>query len=78
MHKQGEGYVLHTDVEEVVLSATVIDGNNRLVPDLKKENFQVAEDGVKQALISFQHNDVPVSIALVVITQGRCRGSGRR
>lgn len=70
MHKQGEGYVLHTDVEEVVLSATVIDGNNRLVPDLKKENFQVAEDGVKQALISFQHNDVPVSIALVVDNSG--------
>ena len=41
-----EGYVLHTDVEEVVLNATVLDGN-RLVQDLKKDNFQVFEDGVK-------------------------------
>src|SRR5208337_2316045 len=47
VRKQGEGYVLHTDVEEVVLNATVLDGN-RLVPDLKKDNFEVFEDGVRQ------------------------------
>ena len=69
LRKQGEGYVLHTDVEEVVLNCTVLDGK-RLVPDLKKENFQVLEDGVKQTLISFQHTDLPVSIALVVDNSG--------
>ncbi len=69
LHKQGEGYVLHTDVEEVVLNCTVLNGN-RLVPDLKKENFQVFEDGVKQTLLSFQHTDLPVSIALVVDNSG--------
>jgi Ca-activated chloride channel family protein len=70
LRKQGtEGYVLHTDVEEVVLTATVLDGT-KLVPDLKKENFEVFEDGVKQSLLSFQHTDVPVSIALVVDNSG--------
>ena len=69
MQKQGEGYVLHTDVEEVVLNASVVEGS-KLIPDLKKENFQVFEDGVKQALISFQHTDLPVSIALVVDNSG--------
>jgi VWFA-related protein len=69
LHKQGEGYVLHTDVEEVLLNCTVLEGN-RLVQDLKKENFQVSEDGVKQKLISFQHTDLPVSIALVVDNSG--------
>jgi VWFA-related protein len=69
LHKQGEGFVLHTDVEEVVLNVTVLDGA-RLVPDLLKEHFQVFEDGVKQTLISFQHTDVPVSIALVVDNSG--------
>lgn len=68
-HKQGEGYVLHTDVEEVVLNASVLDGT-KLVQDLKKENFQVFEDGVKQSIISFQHTDLPVSIALVVDNSG--------
>jgi VWFA-related protein len=65
VRKQGEGYVLHTDVEEVALNCTVLEGN-RLVPDLTKENFEVFEDGVKQTLISFQHTDIPVSIGLVV------------
>jgi VWFA-related protein len=69
LRKQGEGYVLHTDVEEVVLNCSVLDGT-RLVSGLKKENFQVFEDGVQQTLISFQHTDLPVSIALVVDNSG--------
>jgi VWFA-related protein len=69
VRKEGEGYVLRTDVEEVVLNCTVLEGN-RLVPSLKKENFQVFEDGVPQALVSFQHTDLPVSIAMVVDNSG--------
>jgi len=65
----GEGYVLHTNVEEVVLNATVLEGS-QLVQTLKQENFQVFEDGVKQSIISFQHTDLPVSIALVVDNSG--------
>jgi Ca-activated chloride channel homolog len=70
LKKEGkEGYVLRTDVEEVALNATVLEGT-RLVQDLKEDDFQVFEDGVKQTLISFQHSDVPVSIALVVDNSG--------
>jgi VWFA-related protein len=69
MRKEPSGYVLHADVEEVVLNATVLDGN-KLVPDLKKDNFEAFEDGVKQSIISFQHTDLPVSIALVVDNSG--------
>jgi Ca-activated chloride channel homolog len=70
IRKEGkEGYVLHTDVEEVVLNATVLDGT-KLVPGLTKDDFTVFEDGVRQTLISFQHTDVPVSIALVVDNSG--------
>jgi VWFA-related protein len=69
LHKEGAGYVLHTDVEEVVLNCTVLEGN-RLVPDLEKGDFTVLEDGVKQNLISFQHTDLPVSIAVVVDNSG--------
>ncbi|MGA3082049.1 MAG: VWA domain-containing protein [Terracidiphilus sp.] len=67
--KPGEGYVLRTDVEEVLLNCTVLEGS-KLVPDLKKEDFQIVEDGVKQTLISFQHTDLPVSIAMVVDNSG--------
>jgi VWFA-related protein len=69
MRKESTGYILHTDVEEVVLNATVLEGN-RLVPDLKGDNFEIFEDGAKQTLISFQHSDLPVSIALVVDNSG--------
>ena len=71
--KEGYSYVYRTDVEEVVLNASVLEGN-RLVQDLKRENFQVFEDGVKQAIVSFQHTDLPVSIALVIDNSGSMRG----
>jgi Ca-activated chloride channel homolog len=67
--KEGGGYLLHTDVEEVVLNATVLDGTE-LVENLTKDDFQVYEDGVKQTLLSFQHTDLPVSIGLVVDNSG--------
>jgi len=69
VRKEGDNYVLHKDVEEVALNCSVLDGN-RMVPDLNKENFQILEDGVKQRIISFQHTDLPVSIALVVDNSG--------
>jgi VWFA-related protein len=67
--KHPEGYVLRTDVEEVSLNVTVLEGT-RLVQDLKKEDFRITEDGVRQNIVSFQHNDLPVSIALVVDNSG--------
>ncbi len=67
--KEGSGYVLRTDVEEVVLNATVLNGT-QLVQNLTKDDFQVFEDGVKQTLLSFQHTDLPVSIGLVIDNSG--------
>src|SRR5580698_3240731 len=67
--KEGSGYVLRTDVEEVVLNATVLNGS-QLVENLTKDDFQVTEDGVKQTLLSFQHTDLPVSIGLVIDNSG--------
>jgi Ca-activated chloride channel family protein len=69
LRKEGEGYILRTDVEEVALNCTVLAGNE-LVQSLKKDDFQVFEDGVKQTVISFQHTDLPVSIGLVVDNSG--------
>jgi len=69
LRKEGGGYVLPINVEEVVLNATVLSGS-QLVQNLKKDDFQVYEDGVKQNIVSFQHTDLPVSIALVVDNSG--------
>ena len=69
LRKEGAGYILPINVEEVILNATVLEGT-QLVQTLKEDNFQVFEDGVKQRIISFQHSDLPVSIALVVDNSG--------
>ena len=69
VHKEGSGFLLHTDVEEVVLNATVLNGS-QLVQNLTKDNFQVFEDGVKQTIIGFQHTDLPVSMGLVIDNSG--------
>jgi VWFA-related protein len=69
LEKKGEGYLLHADVEEVVLNATVLNGT-QLVENLNKDDFQVFEDGVKQNIISFQHTDLPVSMGLVIDNSG--------
>jgi Ca-activated chloride channel family protein len=70
VQKEGSGFVLHTDVEEVVLNATILDDRGHLVQTLTKDDFQIFEDGVKQTIISFLHSDLPVSIALVVDNSG--------
>lgn len=69
LKKEGGSYLLRADVEEVVLNCTVLDGN-KIVQDLKKDNFKVFEDGVQQTILSFQHTDLPVSIALVIDNSG--------
>ncbi|HEY2856907.1 MAG TPA: VWA domain-containing protein [Terracidiphilus sp.] len=70
VEKENGQFTIHADVEEVALNATVLDAAGHLVQDLKQDNFQVFEDGIKQNIISFQHTDLPVSIALVVDNSG--------
>jgi len=54
------------DVQRVVLHATVREGKARFVGDLKKDNFEVTEDGVRQDILSFSHEDLPVATAILV------------
>ena len=68
--KTNGGYVLHSDVEEVALNVTVLDSHGQLMQNLTKDCFHVLEDGVSQTLLSFQHQDLPVSIGLVVDNSG--------
>lgn len=69
LQREGSGFILRTDVEEVALNCTVLEGN-KLAQNLAKQDFTVTEDGVPQTIISFQHNDLPVSIGLVVDNSG--------
>jgi VWFA-related protein len=54
------------DVDLVELHVTVSDARGRSLSGLTQENFKVAEDGVEQSIAVFKHEDIPVSLGLVV------------
>jgi Ca-activated chloride channel homolog len=68
--KEGTGFTIHSDVEEVSLNVTVLDSSGHLVQDLKQPDFRILEDGAAQTIRSFQHADIPVSIGLVIDNSG--------
>jgi Ca-activated chloride channel family protein len=62
---------LRVDVRLVNVYATVIDSSGRYVDGLKEADFIVQEDGRRQALSHFDHNqDTPISVGVVLDTSG--------
>ena len=68
--RQDGTYVLHTDVDEVLLNCTIIDEKGQTVTDLHQDDFRVWEDGVEQKVSSLQHQDLPVSMGILVDDSG--------
>ena len=66
----GGKYTLRQDAYEVRLNATVLDGSGRSVLDLTKDAFHVYEDGVPQTVASFRHEDLPVSLGILIDSSG--------
>ncbi len=66
-------YTLQRNVDEVVLNATVLDEKQHMVPTLGKDDFRVFEDGVPQTISSFQHQDIPISLGILVDNSGSMR-----
>jgi VWFA-related protein len=66
-------YTLHQDVDEVLLNCTVIDEDGKPATDLKQGDFRVWEDDVPQTPNSFQHEDLPVSMGIIVDNSGSMR-----
>jgi len=59
------------DVDVVNIIATVRDKDGRLIPDLKKEDFNVLEDGKEQPIRYFRREtDLPLTIGMLVDTSG--------
>jgi Ca-activated chloride channel family protein len=66
-------YTLHQNVDEVLLSCTVIDEKGRPVEDLTQKDFRVWEDNAPQSTSSFRHQDLPVSLGILVDNSGSMR-----
>jgi VWFA-related protein len=61
-----ESYRIAVDVDLVVLHPAVRDRKGRFVSDLREQDFEVYEDGVRQTIRLFQYEDTPVTVGLVV------------
>lgn len=70
---QGGIYTLRTEVDEVLLDCSVIDEKGRTVNGLTQKDFRVWEDGVPQTINSVQHQDLPISMGVLVDDSGSMR-----
>ncbi len=61
---------LHADAYEVRLNASVIDSSGKAVDSLTKDAFHVYEDGVPQTILGFRHEDLPVSLGILIDSSG--------
>jgi VWFA-related protein len=65
-----EGDVIRTDTALVTVPVTVLDRNGRYVPQLRRENFRIAENGVEQKIVYFATTDSPFTVVLLIDTSG--------
>jgi Ca-activated chloride channel family protein len=65
-----EPFQISVNVNLVVLNPTVRDRSGGFVSDLHEQNFEVYEDGVRQSIKLFRHEDIPVTVGLVVDHSG--------
>jgi VWFA-related protein len=63
---QGEGGVLRANVNLVMVDATIKNKNGQIMNELKKEDFQLREDGVEQQVQIFSRDELPLNVALVL------------
>jgi Ca-activated chloride channel family protein len=66
-------FQISVDVALVVLEATIRDHEGHAVPRLKREDFEVFEDGRPQPIRLFRHGDTPVTVGLVIDHSGSMR-----
>ncbi len=68
--REGGRYTLRADAYEVRLNATVLDSEGRSILTLNKDDFKIYEDGVPQTINSFRHEDLPVSLGILIDSSG--------
>src|SRR5262245_3711645 len=63
---QDEPFRLNVNVDLVELHVTVIDEKDRTIGGLTKEHFKIFENKQEQKITVFKHEDIPVSLGLVI------------
>jgi VWFA-related protein len=79
VQKQGnKDYVISVDTTLIQVPVSVHDREGRSLDNLTKEQFQVFEDKVAQQVKLFVHEDVPISLGLVIDNSGSMRNKRER
>jgi VWFA-related protein len=67
------GDVIRVDTTLVTIPVSVTDRNGRYIPNLRKEDFRLWEDGIEQSVAFFSSVDKPFSLVLMIDTSGSTR-----
>jgi Ca-activated chloride channel homolog len=70
---QGTVPIFTSDTRLVVCHTTVVDKSGKLVTNLKQDAFSVTENDVKQDILLFKREDIPVSMGLIIDNSGSMR-----
>ena len=69
----GAGDVVRVDTTLVSIPVSVMDRDGKYIPNLRKEDFRIWEDGVEQRVAYFASTEKPFTVALVLDTSGSVR-----
>jgi VWFA-related protein len=64
----GEGDVVRVDTALVTVPVSVLDRQGRFVPNLRREDFTVFENGIEQSIAYFEPAEKPFTVAMVLDT----------
>jgi VWFA-related protein len=70
-------FKLTATADLVLLDVSVKDAAGEHIPNLRKENFLVYEDGKLQTITQFGSDDVPVTVGLIIDTSGSMQAKYR-
>ena len=68
--KEDGRFTLKTTTYEVRLNASVFDSEDREVDTLPESAFKIYEDGALQQIVGFRHEDLPISLGILIDSSG--------
>ena len=68
--KEDGRFTLRTGTFEVRLNASVFDSDDREVDTLPESAFKIYEDGALQKIVGFRHEDLPISLGILIDSSG--------
>jgi Ca-activated chloride channel family protein len=66
----GDGDVVRVNTTLVTVPVSVMDRNGRFIPNLRKDDFHIYEDGVEQQVAYFAPVEKPFTVVLMIDTSG--------